>query len=505
MFSENSRRSFTVIRRWLASTSAFSRPLSSKLRPLAVLMLASCSAVGPDYSAPEPAAPTTWQGAAAAKVTIAQTTPADLANWWRQLGDSTLNELIEWALQNSLNLRTAQAKLRESRARRALASANQFPTVWASAAGSRTKASAESGNSATLDLYSAGFDASWEPDVFGGLRRSEEAAQADLDASEASLHDAQVSLVAEVALNYVELRAFQSRLDIAKANAASQSETLNLTRWRAEAGLTTALDVEQARSNLEQTRAQIPSLETGRAEAEYRLEILLGQQPGTLGPTLANPAKIPQIPERVIATIPADTLRQRPDVRAAERTLAAETARVGVAEAERYPSFTLSGSLGLEALSVGALTGGDAAARTLLGGITAPIFDAGRIRQQIEIQSAVQEQAWVGYKSTVLAALEEVENALANLANTRQRQVNLQNATNAARLAALLARHRYTAGVTDFQTVLDTERTVLSLEDDLKSSEAEGVSALIQLYKALGGGWSPMPANHIASAQAKSS
>ncbi len=484
--------------------------MSNQQRALAValaaaILLASCAAAGPDYLAPEPAAPVTWQGAAAAKVAVAQTAPADLANWWRQLGDSTLNGLIEQALQNSLDLRTARAKLREARARRALAGADRFPAVSASAAASRTKASAESGNGATLDLYSAGFDASWEPDVSGGLRRSEEAAQADLDASEASLHGTQVSLTAEVALNYVELRAFQSRLDIAKANAASQSETLNLTRWRAEAGLTTVLDVEQARSNLEQTRAQIPSLETSRTETEHRLEILLGQQPGSLGPALARPAKMPQIPKRVIAPIPADTLRQRPDVRAAERKLAAETARVGVAEAERYPSFTLSGSLGLEALSLGALTGGGAAAQTLLGSIAAPVFDAGRIRQQIAIQTAVQEQALVNYESTVLAALEEAENALAALAHTRQRQVNLQNATNAARLAALLARHRYTAGVTDFQTVLDTERTVLTLEDSLTASEAEHVSALIQLYKALGGGWPPVSAEAVASVQGKPS
>jgi len=190
--------------------------------------------------------------------------------------------------------------------------------------------------------------------VFGGLRRSEEAAQADLEASEASLHDVQVSLVAEVALNYVELRSFQARLDIAKANAASQTETLQLTQWRAQAGLTSALDVEQARANLEQTRAQIPTLETGRTEAEHRLEILLGQRPGTLTNTLADSIGLPHLPARVTVGIPADTLRQRPDVRTAERKLAAETARIGVAEAERYPNFSLSGSLGLEAYGLGA-------------------------------------------------------------------------------------------------------------------------------------------------------
>jgi len=408
--------------------------------------------------------------------------------------------LIERALQNSLDLRTAQAKLREARARRALAGANRFPTVTASASVAQTQSSAETGGGTTRDLYNAGFDASWEPDVFGGLRRSEEAAQADLETSEASLHDAQVSLVAEVALNYVELRSFQARLDIAKANAASQTETLQLTQWRAQAGLTSALDVEQARANLEQTRAQIPTLETGRAEAEHRLEILLGQRPGSLTNTLADSTGLPHPPARVTIGIPADTLRQRPDVRTAERKLAAETARIGVAEAERYPNFSLSGSLGLEAYSLGALSSGDAVARTLLGSVAASVFDAGRIRQQIEIQNAVQEQAFVSYQSTVLNALEEVENALVALTNTQKRQESLRDATRAARLAALLARHRYTAGIIDFQTVLDTERTVLTLEDNLKSSEAESLSALIQLYKALGGGWSSsIPANNIAA------
>ena len=466
----------------------------------AALLLTGCTAVGPNYAAPELTQPTVWRGATAAKVAVTYTTSADLAYWWRQLDDPTLTELIEEALQGSLDLRTAQAKLREARARRTLVGANRFPTVTASTTASRTKSSAETGGGVTNDLYSASFDATWEPDVFGGLRRGEEAAQADFEASEAGLHDAQVSLVAEVALNYVELRAYQARLDIAKANAAAQSETLSLTQWRTQARLASTLDVAQARSNLEQTRAQIPSLETGRTEAEHRLEILLGQQPGALDSRLTGTAGIPQIPVRITVGIPADTLRQRPDIRAAERRLAAETARVGVAEAKRYPSFTLSGALGLEALSVGALTGGDAVTRTLLSGFTAPIFDAGRIRQQIEIQSAVQEQALISYEATVLGALAEVENALVALTHTRQRRENLHHAAQAAHLAALLARHRYTVGISNFQTVLDAERTRLSLEDDLKSSEAESVSALIQLYKALGGGWVAATANNVAVA-----
>ncbi|MCP5197135.1 MAG: efflux transporter outer membrane subunit [Gammaproteobacteria bacterium] len=493
-----------VVERWSVVTRllTFPRTRLSGLVSVTATLIMGCAAVGPNYVAPTPAAPTVWQGAVPAKATVTQIAPKNLASWWRQLDDPTLTELIEQALRSSPDLRTAQAKLREARAHRALAGAERFPTVAALASGSRVKSSAESGNGETRNGFNAGFDASWEPDVFGGIRRSEEAAQADLEASEASLQDVQVSLVGEVALNYVELRAYQARLEIARANAASQAETLKLTQWRAQAGLTTVLDVEQAHSNLEQTRAQIPNLDTGRAEAEHRLEVLLGQQPGALHLALSGPVEIPRIPEQIIIGIPADTLRQRPDVRAAERSLAAETARVGVVEAERYPNLVLSGSLGLEALSVGGLTSGDAVTRTLLSSIAAPIFDAGRIRQQIAIQTAVQEQALVSYQAAVLNALEEVENALVALANTRKRQQNLRDATQAARVAALLARHRYTAGVADFQTVLDTERTVLALEDDLKASEAEGVTALIQLYKALGGGWSSASVNNrVASVQ----
>jgi NodT family efflux transporter outer membrane factor (OMF) lipoprotein len=269
--------------------------------------------------------------------------------------------------------------------------------------------------------------------------------------------------------------------------------------------LTSTLDVEQARANLEQTKAQIPSLETSRAEAEQRLAILLGQPPGALAGRLASPSGIPRLPARVTVGIPADTLRQRPDVGVAERRLAAETARIGVAEAQAYPNFSLGGSLSLEALTIGALSSGNAVARSVLGSVAAPIFDAGRIRQQVNIQTAVQEQALISYEATVLNALAEVENALAALANTRQRQENLRDAVQAARLAARLARYRYSAGLIDFQTVLDTERTVLTVEDKLTLSEADGVKALIQLYKALGGGWSPAPANPMAAVAAGTS
>jgi NodT family efflux transporter outer membrane factor (OMF) lipoprotein len=461
--------------------------------PLVVLALAGCASVGPDYVAPQPQVPAAWSeaGDAAPMAPVG----ADLSHWWRRLDDPALSGLIDAALAGSTDLRSARASLREARARRALAGAELLPTVTGLASGSHSRISPQNGGDSTSsELYSAGFDASWELDVFGGIRRGVEAAQADLEASEADLHATQVSVTAEVALNYVEVRAAQTRLAIARSNLESQSETLQLTDWRAQAGLVSSLDVEQSRANREQTRAQIPSLETSQAQAEHRLAILLGQAPGALREALAAPAPILPLPDRLAVGIPADTLRQRPDVRAAERKLAAQTARVGQAEAARYPSFTLSGSIGLEALTLGALGGNGTLVQSLVVAVGATLFDGGRLRQRVEIQSAVQEQALIGYEAAVLTALEEVENALVALTNSRSREEALRSAADAARNAALLARHRYTSGLIDFQTLLDTERTVLSIEDSVAITQAEGASALVQLYKALGGGWSAAPA-----------
>jgi multidrug efflux system outer membrane protein len=454
------------------------------LPALLLAVLSGCASVGPDYARPDMAIPANWVYAPA-ELAIAQ----DLSRWWLKLGDPLLSDLIAQSLQASPDLRSAQAKLREARARRGLAGANQFPTITASIAENHSKGSAASVSGITRDLYSAGFDAGWEPDIFGGARRAVEASQADQEGSVANLQNTQVTLAAEVALNYVELRAFQARLTIAQDNLASQTETLELTGWRAEAGLTSSLDVEQARTNREQTRAQIPSLESSLAQAEHRLAILLGQTPGALHDKLTTPAPIPAAPDSVVVGIPADTLRQRPDVRVAEHKLAAETARIGEATASLYPGFKLSGSIGWEALSFAALGGSDSLTRSLLGSVAATLFDGGRIRSRIEIQNAIQEQALVSYEKTVLSALEEVENALVSYANSRRREQALREAADAAHNAVLMARYRYSTGITDFQKVLDTERTLLTVQDSLKTTEAESISALIRLYKALGGGW----------------
>jgi len=383
-----------------------------------------------------------------------------------------------------------------------VAAAARFPSVAASGNARRSRSSEETGSGDARNSFSAGFDASWEIDVFGGVRRGVEAAEADLESTVANLDDTRVSLASEVALNYIDVRTLQTLLGIARANLASQSETLQLTEWRAQAGLVSSQDVEQARSNREQTRAQIPALETSLAEAEHRLDLLLGRAPGTLHARLAATGDLPAVPDQIAVGIPADTLRQRPDVRAAERRLAAETARVGVAEAARYPFFNLSGSIGLEALTFGALGNSDAAASSLFAGFTAPIFDAGRLRAQVDIQDALREQALVAYEQTVLVALQDVENVLVSLARNRERVEALENAVESARNAALLARQRYSAGLIDFQSVLDSERSVLLLEESLAGSRANGVQALIRLYKALGGGWSPQAETRSAGKDA---
>ena len=450
--------------------------------------LSGCFMAGADYVRPSAAylqVPSQWTGGLAGETGDR----LDVADWWQHLGDAQLTSLIARAVTASPDVAAARARLREARAQRGLSSAELWPSVTLGASGQYLDTSRNSGTGDGQELYSAGFDASWEPDLFGGQRRALEGASADVEAATASLRDVHVTLAAEVARNYVELRSDQARIAIARANLASQSETLDLTRWRVQAGLANAVDFEQASTNVEQTRATIPALETSRAEAEHRLATLLGLAPAALSDELAANAAIPSIPEPLTTGIPADVLRQRPDVVAAERTLAAESARVGEATAAKYPSLSLSGSLGPEALTIGALTNGSSIAAGVAGSLAQTIFDAGRIASRIEARDAIQEQALATYRATVLTALEDVENALVSLTMTRERTAALARGVGSARNAALLARHRYAAGLIDFQTVLDTERTALTIEDNLTTAQADGTIAVIQLYKALGGGW----------------
>lgn len=464
---------------------------TTKLAGMALALLLAGCAVGPDYRTPEVSAPATWHGAMKGGLKSVSPEAAQLARWWNDLDDPHLSRLIEEAAANSLDLKLAQARLREVRARRGVSAADRFPTLNAGAGADRSRSSEEMGfgGGNVSEAWSAQFDASWELDIFGGRRRALEAATANLEASQEDLRDVQVSLLAEVALNYVELRSFQERLAIARKNLATQTETWQIARWRHEAGLTTQLDEDQARLNLEQTRAQLPTLQTGLEQSKNRLAVLLGRNPGELA-ELETPASIPHIPAEVAVGIPAETLRQRPDLRRAERQLAAATAQVGVATAALYPNFSLSGTLGLQALSSANLLQASARMFSVAANAGWVLFDAGRIRQNIEVQNALQEQALIRYESAVLGALRDVENALVAYAEEQNRRVALAAAVQAAQSAAGIAASQYAAGLIDFQAVLDTQRSLLSLQDQLSQSEAAVTSNLARLYKALGGGWS---------------
>ena len=467
--------------------------ISLVVAALLISMLGGCAqfplSVGPDYKAPKFSLPANWSESLSAGKSLTNDTPSHIARWWQQFDDPQLDKLINEALSGSLDLRLAQARLRQVRASRDQAVSGLFPTVSASTGASRTKYAEVVNPSAARAIYDAGFDASWEIDIFGGTRRSIEAATADQQASEASLNNSRVSLVAEVAQNYIEFRAYQQRLAIAKKNLGSQTETLQITQWRHQAGLVSSSDVEQARTNREQTRASIPDLEVGLNTAENRLAVLLGRNPGGLHEQLKEHQPLPALPAIVATGIPANAIRQRPDLIAAERTLAAETARVGQKIAQRFPSLNLGGSFGWQAYSYGALGGTGTLVRALTGTLATTLFDGGKLRSAVNIQNAVQEQALVSYQKSVLEALEEIENALQSYAQGRERVEARRGAADAARNAAALSRNMYQSGLADFQKVLETERTLFSAEDNLATAEAGMRTSLIKLYKALGGGW----------------
>jgi NodT family efflux transporter outer membrane factor (OMF) lipoprotein len=456
-------------------------------------------AVGPDYVGPETPVPPAWHAELGGGATAQATHPQALASWWTTLNDPILTSLIDRAVQGNLDLKKAQARVREARARRGINQADLFPTLTAtgSATYSRGRGSVSTAQGsyaiAAQDSYSIGLDASWEVDVFGGVRRSVEAATADLQASGEDLRNVLVSLVGEVALNYIEVRTLQARLTVAEANLAAQAETHELTAVRVEAGLTTALDIEQATYNLESTRSQIPTLQSGLEEAKNRLAILLREHPGGVHAELAEGRPIPVPPVEVAVGVPADLLRRRPDVRQAERKLAAQTAHIGVATAELYPKFSLVGAIGLNALDLTNLFSASSRAFSIGPTMSWRLFEAGAIRKNIEVQSALQEQALIQYEATVLTALEEVENALVAYAEEQRRRQSLGQATQAASRAVELAEVQYGAGLIDFLRVLEAQRSLLSLQDQLAQSEGTVTSNVVRLYKALGGGWTPLP------------
>jgi NodT family efflux transporter outer membrane factor (OMF) lipoprotein len=456
---------------------------------LLITIISGCVTVGPDYVRPDITVYNNWNTQHKSDQNNKEMDAQTLAAWWSVLGDPKLSGLIERAAKDNLDLKKAQARIREARARRGVAKAAFFPTLDATGSASRSKSSEDTGSGSTSDLYAVGFDAAWELDIFGGVRRSVEAAQANLEASEEDRRDVLVSLLAEVALNYVDVRTYQARLAVAEANLKSQEETHQLTVWRYQAGLSDELAVQQARFNLENTRSKRPTLRTGLEEAINRIAVLLGEQPGKVHGELKNQEPIPVTLLNVAVGVPADVMRRRPDLRKAERDLASQTAKVGVATADLYPKFKLSGTIGFDALSIDNLFLSGSGTYGFGPSISLPIFTGGATRQNIEVQSALQEQYLIAYETAVLNALEEVENSLVAFAEEQSRRQSLFDATTAAKQADELAKTKYQAGLTDFSSVLDAERSLLSFEDELAQSEGKVTANLIRLYKALGGGW----------------
>ncbi len=450
--------------------------------------LAACTTVGPDYVRPDMPVPDTWQK----NIENESGTPqedATLANWWTSFGDPVLNALMTRAVAENLDLQAALSTVRQARISRGIANTDKYPSVNASGSARRTYRNDMAGDFSGVNAFNLGLDASWELDIFGGVRRSLEASDAELAATRESYRDVLVSLLAEVAMNYVELRSYQARLGVAEANLRSQEETWEITHWRHEAGLTTALDVELARTNLEQTRANIPALRSGIGQTLNALSVLVGGVPGTLDAKLGECQPVPIPPEEIAVGIPADLLRRRPDLRRAERELAAQSAKIGVATSRLYPSFSLSGSIGLDAFSAGDLMDADSFSTGAGGTISWPVYTAGAIIRNIELQWEIQEQKLIAYRKALLTALEDVENGLMSYAYEKQSRESLFAAYQAAELAVEMSRVQYTSGLVDFTTVLDSERTLLSLQNQLTQSDAQIIKNLIVLYKALGGGW----------------
>ena len=411
--------------------------------------------------------------------------PAALARWWERFDDPQLTALVAQALEANASLRSARAALAQARALRDVQAAGLMPSLDASASAQRARPAGGD----TANRFQAGLDAGWELDVFGGRRAAVQAAEADTRAAQESLAATQVSLAAEVALTYIDMRGLQSRLAIAHSNLAAQAETLQLAGWRVQAGLASSVDLEQARAATGQTASQIPALESSIEQAQHALAALTGRAPQALRSPLAEARPVPQPAATLALSIPAETLRQRPDVRRAEQQVAAALARVSQADAARYPGFRLGGTLGLSALTLGGLNSGAAVFDSLLAGVSVPLFDGGAARAQVRAQEAALEQARAGYESVVLAALQEVEDALVALGKDRERAARLREAAEAAANAALLAQQRYASGLIDFQVVLDTQRTLLATQESVAITGANVGADHVRLYKALGGGW----------------
>jgi len=462
------------------------RKLRFLLAPVAAAVLAAC-AVGPNYQPPETPAAGKFDG-----IEATYSTQEAVADFWQTFEDKTLDKLVDDALVANYDVRIALSRVAEARALRRDTAFDLAPSINAGAGYTKTKfseAQTIAGTPRNTELYDAGFDAFWELDVFGRVRRGLEASNAQLDAFEAAERDAQVIVTAEVTRTYFELRGFQQQLDVARRNVSNQQSTLDLATARLEAGRGTEFDTARAQAQLSATLGTISPLEAAVARSIHRLSVLVGREPGALRAELASTRDLPPLPGIVPVGDPAGLLRRRPDIRIAERDLARSTAEIGVAVADLFPRVTFTGNVGYVATSSGELGDSGTNSYVVAPGISWAIFDLGHVQARIAASKARKDTALLRYEKTVLNALEETENSLVTHARARERLVHDEAAVRASNTAADLARVRYENGASDFLQVLDAERTLLESEDRLARSRTEAATSLIAVYKSLGGGW----------------
>ena len=461
--------------------------------PWAVLVLAlvmgidGC-AVGPNFKSPQARVQQSWTGLspeAASQPSAATSQPAEVLRWWEVFHDPVLTDLVEQALQSNLNVQLAEARLRQSRAARGVIVGGLFPTVTASSAYQREHIAGASNQ----NLYQAGLDAAWELDVFGGIRRNVESANANIEAAQASLRDTQVSLMAEVALDYFQLRGFQQAIVIALDNLKAQKHTADITRQRLAAGFISALDVANAEAEVATTEAQIPVLQIGAQQSIYALSVLLARPPDDLLSELSPTGPLPQTPARIPVGLPSDLLRRRPDIRQAEALLHAATAQIGVATAELFPQFSLTGSMNWQSNSLQDWFNGSSRSWAFGPSMSWPFFQGGSLISNIRVQEALRDQAFLTYHQTVLTALQEVENSLIAFSKEQEHRKSLNDAVVANHKAEDISMQLYVEGETDFLNVLNAQRSLYASEDALVQSQLNVATDLVALYKALGGGW----------------
>src|SRR5215475_2157786 len=459
------------------------------------LLLAGC-AVGPNYKRPQAAVPTQWT---VAPTRGTETKSPETDKWWASFQDPELNSLVERSASRNLDLKLALERVQEARAARGVARSGYFPSIDGAASGTRNRqrviGPVGPQNSPVIvpvefNNFQGSLSAIWELDVFGGIRRGVEAATADLAAADENRRDVVVILLGDVGRAYTQLRGFQRRLEIANKNINTQQETLDLTKARAKAGLATELDVSRAAAQLETTRSVVPNLLSGIDVSIHRLSVLLGEEPGALRSELEKTKPIPSAGPDVQVGLPSDLLKRRPDIRRAESQLAAATARIGEAKADLFPRFVLTGTAGRQATQLHDLTLGLGNFYSLGPGISLPLFNGGRIRSNIAVQTSRQRGAVISYESVILRALEEVQNALVTYSQEQERRDRLNQAVKQNHLAVDLATEQYRAGLADFLSVLDAQRELYTNEDQWVQSQTTVTTNLVTLYRALGGGWS---------------